>query len=319
MELIHGSPSSHSANMEVAVSRPMPILEILPPEIFRMILQFLSPLGELVLLDQALLNHRLRLFYLRTIERMPISGVKISPERSWRHEDYDFWAVNWLLSRKIISTDLYFSDFNHPSFPLLIVQSRLVLQSLSIHQETPQMMDDSLFLSLGHMPSLTSLNIFELHATRISSFIHFLSLNPRLKELSLPHHSDPSGELVYSVSQTCVNLRKLYAAGDWFGDDHVTLLTQGRLSKLEELVLLETSVQAHDSIVNILKAFPVLKSFQLDTSELSPTTKVYYLNEYALPCLKSGDPALQRLGLEGFDHVFEVRLWLFLSVLTSSS
>jgi hypothetical protein len=169
------------------------------------------------------------------------------------------------------------------------------------------MMDDSLFLSLGHMPSLNSLNIFELHATRISSFIHFLSLNPQLKELSLPHHSDPSGELVYSVSQTCVNLRKLYAEGDWFGDDHVALLTQGRLSKLEELVLLETSLQAHDSIVNILKAFPVLKSFQLDISELSPTTKAYFLNEYALPRLKSGDPELQRLGLEGFRYVFEVR------------
>jgi hypothetical protein len=100
MELIHGSPSSHSANMEVAVSRPISILEILPPEIFRMILQFLSPLRELVLLDQALLNHRLRLFYLRTIERMTISGVKISPERSWYHEDYDFRAVIWLFEQK---------------------------------------------------------------------------------------------------------------------------------------------------------------------------------------------------------------------------
>jgi hypothetical protein len=298
----------------------MSILEILPSEIFRMILQFLSPHRELVLLDTAMVNHRLRSFYLTTIEGMTINGVRISSEKSWYHED--FRAVNWLLNRKILPTQIYLSNCNPFSFPLLVDRSRLVLQCLSIHQ-TPQM-DDSLFLSLEHFPSLTSLNISSIYEDQISSFIHFLSLNPQLEELTLPdiiyylEFDSSSRELVRGISQTCINLTKFYASS-WFDDHHVALLIQGRLSKLEELDLAEASVRGHDSIVNLMKAFPDLKTLCIDTYQLSPTTKVYYLNEYALPRLRSGEPELQRLGLELFDEILEVRSWFVLSVLTSSS
>jgi hypothetical protein len=303
----------------------MSILEILPSEIFRMILQFLSPHRELVLLDTAMVNHRLRSFYLATIEGMTINdGVRISSEKSWYQED--FRAMNWLLNRKILPTQISLSHCNPFSFPLLVDRSRIVLQHLRIHQ-TPQM-DDSLFLSLGHFPSLTSLNISSIYEDQISSFIHFLSLNPQLEELILPDltsgrdvdHS--SRELVRGISQTCINLTSLTALAPWFEDDHVALLSQGRLSKLEELDIYdEAIVQEHDSIVNILNAFPLLKTFDINTAayQLSPTTKVYYLNEYALPRLRSGEPELQRLGLELFDEILEVRSWFVLSVLTSSS
>jgi hypothetical protein len=299
----------------------MSILEILPSEIFRMILQFLSPHRELVLLDTAMVNHRLRSFYLTTIEGMTINGVRISSQKSWYHED--FRAVNWLLNRKILPTQISLSNCNPFSFPLLVDRSRLVLQCLSIHQEKPQMMDNSLFLSLGRFPSLTSLNISSIHANQISSFIHFLSLNPQLENLTLPDltsgldvdHS--SRELVRGISQTCINLTRL-TASSWFEDDHVALLIQGRLSKMEELDLAEASIRGHDSIVNLMKAFPDLKTLCIDTYQLSPTTKIYYLNEYALPRLRSGEPELQRLGLELFDEILEVRSWFVLSVLTSS-
>jgi hypothetical protein len=70
-------PGKSSSDPTVLTSFPSPgpcivmsILEILPPEIFRMILQFLELPKELIHLDNAILNHRLRSFYLKTIEGM---------------------------------------------------------------------------------------------------------------------------------------------------------------------------------------------------------------------------------------------------------
>jgi hypothetical protein len=285
-------------------------LEIVPAEIFRTILQFLS-LEELLPLDNAILNHRLRSFYLGAIEGMTTGHVSF--------DDEDLLKSVWCLNRKILPTRLNFFDFNHFSYPMIIDRSRRALRSLSLSQTGRRRGDptiDSIFLFLGHFPSLTELDVSSIRLKTSSNFARFLSLNPQLKELSLPRLKNPSTEFIRDLSQACPNLTELDVSQRWFGDDFVTLLTQGRLSKLEKLDIEETSVREHDSIVNLLKAFPLLKSLRIPSFHLSMTTKVYFLNEYALPRLKSEDPQLQKFGIAGFQQVVEVR-HLFLVSLCS--
>jgi hypothetical protein len=209
------------------------------------------------------------------------------------------------LNRKILPTRLNFFGLNHFSYPMIIDRSRLVLRSLSIFPGGSDLMVNYLFLTLGHFPSLTELNA-SLVCLKTANFARFLSLHPQLKNLSLPRFT--STEFIRSISQTCNNLTELdVSRNEWFGDDCVTLLTQGRLSKLEKLDIGGTSVREHDSIVNLLKAFPFLKSLRIPSFYLSMTTKVYFLNEYALPRLKSEDQELQYLGIDGFRQVVKVR------------
>jgi hypothetical protein len=274
----------------------MSILEILPPEILRMILQFLELPKELIHLDNVILNHRMRSFYLKTIE-----GMKIS-ENVWLG---DMMSV-WLLNKKILPTALSFYDFDHFSYAVIIDRSRHVLQALSIFEHVPK--TNSLFQFLGHVSSLTHLDIFSIDSTTSSHFVHFLSLNPQLKKLSVPSLSTRSPDFIRGILQVCPNLTNLSVSRiGWFGDDCVSLLLQAGLSKLENLDISFSSVREHDSIVHLLQTFTHLKCLRIGSCLVSLNTKIYFLNEYALPRLRSGDAELQKMGLGGFHQVMKVR------------
>jgi hypothetical protein len=278
----------------------MSILEILPPEIFRIILQFLELPEELIPLDNAILNHRLRSDYLRAMYGMTLMN-DVYPGTS----KGDMELV-WLLNKRILPTSLCFFTFDQDSYPMTIDQSRLVLQSLSILNEDQKI--DALFETLGHFPSLINLDIFSIDSTTSSHFVHFLSLHPQLKKLSVPYISTPSPDFIHGILQVCPNLTNLSVSRiGWFGDDCVSLLLQAGLSKLENLVLDYTSVQQHDSIVNLLNRFPHLKCLTIEECPVSINTRVYFLNEYALPRLRSGDAELQKIGVLGVDQVVVVR------------
>jgi hypothetical protein len=273
----------------------MSILEVLPPEIFRMILQFLELPEKLIPLDNAILNHRLRSFYLQAIDGMTIKTLPYL-ERSK--------CVAWMLNKNILPTRLRFPEFDH-LYPALIDRSRLALQSLSIRHQDSKI--NSLFRFLGHFPSLTELDVKLIYSNQTFHFVHFLSLNPQLKQLSVPSLSTPSPEFIHGILQICPNLTNLSVSRiGWFGDDCVTLLLQAGLSKLENLDLSLTSVRKHDSIVRLLETFPLLKSLEICFCPVSMNTKIYFLNEYALPRLRSGDPELQKIGLDGFHQVMKV-------------
>jgi hypothetical protein len=273
----------------------MSILEVLPPEIFRMILQFLELPEKLIPLDNAILNHRLRSFYLQAIDGMTIKTLPYL-ERSK--------CVAWMLNKNILPTRLRFPEFDH-LYPALIDRSRLALQSLSIRHQDSKI--NSLFRFLGHFPSLTELDVKLIYSNQTFHFVHFLSLNPQLKQLSVPSLSTPSPEFIHGILQICPNLTNLSVSRiGWFGDDCVPLLLQAGLSKLENLDLSLTSVRKHDSIVRLLETFPLLKSLEICFCPVSMNTKIYFLNEYALPRLRSGDPELQKIGLDGFHQVMKV-------------
>jgi hypothetical protein len=282
----------------------MSVLEILPPELFRLILEFLEHPKGLIPLDNAILSHRLRPFYLNAIERMTLS-LHIGTARN-------YLTSVWLLNRKILPTSIWIFPFDHPSYLLLIERSRLVLKSLSISYSANANVD-AMLLFLGNFPHLIQLDINSINFNATSNFVRFLCANPQLEKLTVPFLNTPSREFIRDISQCCPNLKELYASkNNWFDDACVTLLIQGRLQKLEHLELGSTAVLEEASIVNILTHFPLLKSFTIRNCNFSMNTKFYFMNEYALPRWRSVDPELQLIGISGFSQVLKVRLSLSL-------
>jgi hypothetical protein len=274
----------------------MSILEILPAELFRMILQFLKIPKELTVVDNAIVNHRLRSWYLKAIDGMMIISA-------------DQGNIFWLLRKNILPSKLYLIDFDYHHLSL-IERSRQVLHSLKFNCRVDSV--SPIFLFLGHFPHLYQLTISNCLSLTSSDFIPFLKINPQLKSLSLNVRSNQSlnmTEIIQAISQSCINLTELdLSENHWFGDECVSLLTQGQLLKLDILRVGGTSIQEHESVVRILKSFPRLSSLRINECNISMNTKIYFLNEYALPRFRSPDSALQEVGAMGFrDMVVEVR------------
>jgi hypothetical protein len=272
-----------------------------------MILQFLKIPKELIVVDNAIVNHRLRSWYLKTINGMTI-------DQSYFDNQHLKISV-WLMIKNILPTKLIFRDFKHHSSIYLLERSRRVLHSL-IFQAGDSV--SRIFLAgdsvmfLGHFPHLYQLTISNCLSLTSSDFIPFLKINPQLKSLSLNVRSNQSlnmTEIIQAISQSCINLTELdLSENHWFGDECVSLLTQGQLLKLDILRVGGTSIQEHESVVRILKSFPRLSSLRINECNISMNTKIYFLNEYALPRFRSPDSALQEVGAMGFrDMVVEVR------------
>jgi hypothetical protein len=267
--------------------------EILPPELFRMIIQFLNIPKELIRFDNAILNHRLRSFYHQTIDRMPIEKCRLTTRDS---------DIIWFLNKNIIPLEISI-DHIHFNSLLLLERSRPILQSLFFYRR-PQIE----LHFLGHFPFLTQFTLYSFKSSSMPSLIRFLELNPQLESLHFPDINSLSSELISGISRFSPNLKSLdVSLNRWFGDDCVSLLIQGGLSKLETLTIPLTSVRQHDSIVNILRSFPRLKCLDATFYNFSMETNIFYLNEYALPRLMSSDRVIQEIALRGFYHVLSVR------------
>jgi hypothetical protein len=268
-----------------------------------MILQFLKIPKELIVVDNAIVNHRLRSWYLKTINGMTI-------DQSYFDNQHLKISV-WLMIKNILPTKLIFRDFKHHSSIYLLERSRRVLHSL-IFQAGDSV--SRIFLAgdsvmfLGHFPHLYQLTISNCLSLTSSNFIPFLKINPQLKALHLSVPSPNMTEIISAISQSCINLTKLdLSENQWFGDECVSLLTQGQLLKLEILDLSETSLREHDSIVNLLKSFPRLSSLRINECNISMNTKIYFLNEYVSSEIPKSRFCTPRDWCDGFFDAMMVR------------
>jgi hypothetical protein len=187
-----------------------------------------------------------------------------------------------MIKRNIKYLQISFGRFqDHENSYQLLGNSRLVVKSLSF-SGCKNTLD--LFLSERY-PLLTNFRLY------YSSFTHprliqFLSRHPQLKALEITGVNDFSVEIITGISELCPNLTSLKLNFlRLLTDGCITQLIAGNLPKLLHLDIGFTSVSEYSSIVNILKAFPLLKSLSMSGCELSLNTIMYYLNSYADPRL----------------------------------
>jgi hypothetical protein len=268
----------------------MPGFELLSPEIFRMILQHLDYPKDIIRLDNALSNHKLRPLYLQAIE-----GMIISDTAEFRQDQTRRSA--WIINKKILPLIVTVRGWNNFCALFFLSRSNLMIHTLELSYCDP--LPDSIFLTLGLFPSLTTLVLYELKRISCSvSFLRFLSLNSQLRSLTLSAIKTPAVAVISGISQSCPNLTYLNVSeNQWFGDECVSLLTKGNLQNLEQIYIFSTSVREHDSIVNLVKTFPHLKELLVPSCELSYETSIFIMNELVLPALRSNDREDQLRGI----------------------
>jgi hypothetical protein len=284
-----------------AVITCLQVMEILhflnlPEEICRIILQFLHIPRDIVHLDNAILSHQLRPFYLKALQGLIIDNL--TPEGD------NFKIPAWIINRKILARNICFAEFDHFCSLTLLERSRLVMNSLSF-LECDHLVD-SIFHFLGNFPYLIELEITRCDTVHFFPFIRFLKLHPQLRILKLCA-IETATEIISNLPQACPNLTELnLSENPWFDDDCLSLI-QGKLPKLEIFCISNTNVREYDSIFNISTSFPQLTRLEIRNCPLSMHTKIYFLNKFALPQIQSCDPNLQRLGIQELGQVIKVR------------
>jgi hypothetical protein len=178
---------------------------------------------------------------------------------------------------------------------LLLDRAKLKIDTLRLACCDP--FAESVFLCLGLFPSLTRLIIKECDFLASVSFLRFLALNPQLKSLHISKVKPLPAEVISGITRNCPNLTALnFSMNEWFGDDSLSLLTHGNLSKIEEIEISYTSVRERDSFVNIFQAFPRLKDITVIGCELSADAAICIIDQLALHRLRSSDRSDQRHG-----------------------
>jgi hypothetical protein len=261
-------------------------LRCLPPEIFRMILQYLDVPNEIRVLDEAILNHELRSLYLQSLHGMTIeefSHVIPSPQSNRKA----IVNIYWLLNKNIRPLNIRISDYLE-GILFLIFQSRFTLTTLSIdfkHSFPIKFTSD--LARIGHFPSLTSLVIDDWPETSASDFVTFCSKNTQLQSLHI-RSTDFSSEILSSFLPFCESLLKLEISyNQRFNDECIEALVTAT-PKLQWLSVAETPIQSLQSIKSILDSFSSLRYFDLTfCSELSLNAKKYYVQEFCVPMIRS--------------------------------
>jgi Leucine-rich repeat (LRR) protein len=276
-------------------------LRCLPPEIFRMVLQYLRIPSEIRALDNAILNHELRSLYLQTLNGMTLEEYHHNQRSCLTTID-----VYWMLMKNIRFLKISMEDYSEGTV-FLIFNSRHTLTSLSLCFDSshPNRISSDL-ARIGHFPSLVSLTIRSrvspTHAFPIESFC---SKNPQLETLEIKR-IHISSEIFSKTLQFCHNLTNLDVSNNqWFNDECVEMLIRN-LPKLQCLDVRDTSIESLQSIKSILDSFPSLTYHCAYESKLSLEAKKYYLQEYCIRRILSNDPQLQVSGLLGIGELITV-------------
>jgi hypothetical protein len=273
-------------------------LRCLPPEIFRMILQYLDVPNEIRVLDEAILNHELRSLYLQSLHGMTIEEFICSDETT-------VMDIFWLLEKQIRLSQIHLTKY-YEGILLLIFQSRLTLTSLTI-SFSPSF--PSGFLSdlarIGNFPSLMSFTSDNWPQSSAYEFISFCSTNPQLEDLDF--YMVVTDMMAISIFSIFIiefpHLRILnLSQNKWFNDECVEILTKAA-PKLESLDVSSTQIQSLQSIKSILDTFPSLTYLSISKCPVSVEVKKYYFREFCVRGIRSNDRQLQVNGLDEMSDI----------------
>jgi hypothetical protein len=292
------------------------LLQILPRDVFRLILQHLSP-ETLITLDLAILNHYLRQgLYLPALHGLVLPyEIIVSPSQSHRFSHphtSSYHQIHWLVHRQILVTQfVFYSSLQSCSCSLLIRHSHCVLKSLTLSSENSAVSLNECLLGLGHCPSLTSLTLTRCSSISEVTLTQFLLANSQLERLTLRDMNHLSQECGVAIAK-CLNLRSISLPSNrWMSGGVVELLARGRLRLLTALDVTLTGVTDSD-IHNLLASFPSLKHIAVEWYQLSNETLVLCWRQTVVRLLMSETLELQLVGLRNaFQILFYRREEIF--------
>jgi hypothetical protein len=134
----------------------------------------------------------------------------------------------------------------------IITRSRFTLRKLELNENVATSVED--VSQLGQFPSLISLRCESDHMSD-NTMSAILQVNPQLTNLDLSFMNLLSNQILYRISESCPNLRKLtLASNDWVTDESVRILTTG-CHQLAYLDLQETMITDEQTIFLLLNSF----------------------------------------------------------------
>jgi hypothetical protein len=235
-------------------------LAVLPLDIFRLILQYLFRHDLENFEISILVNQSLTQFYLEALQGIEIFGL-----------DYalDSRMIQWLLKRNIVLKDIKFHRLDVIGCEY-ISKSRHWIHSISLYYGHRIL---GRFAELK-CPNLTSLKINHL-TIEDQNLLKLLRLHPQLISLEIFNckiFDSGESDFFLSLFSSCSNLRHLdLSSNDWFTDDLVGVVIR-RLPFLESISFDDTALRQDQSLIDIITAYPSLKTFSFSRSYFQPET-----------------------------------------------
>lgn len=244
-----------------------------PREMFQYILQFLS-YYDLARMDMAVLNHKLRRFYLAAVDCLMIPVYFPTPRRS---RD----PLNWLLLRNIRVCEFRIERDELPELALL-QQSLSVINSIGLI--TP------IAFPIINFPKLTSLSYYSnVYCPNL------LKQNPQLEKLIIT--SCPLPQSIQGIVLACPNLTYLdVSSNHWIYDSSISLFLLGNLN-LSFFNISRTHVQEDQSISSILNSFSKIRCLIFNGCPISANLKRDCIKRLVYPALTSENLSTKMLGL----------------------
>jgi hypothetical protein len=252
------------------------IFEILPDDLFRYCLQYLS-LDEIGRLDNSMVNHATRSCYLSSLKGFERDELPIP------HFDHTS-AVSWLCSRGVRMKRISLIELNPESLEL-ISNCRFILQDLTFQSSRWNM--NSLWDQIPHCPHLHRLNFNSCASLTEEGLVSILTQNSHLKILELANLTFLNSDFISSLTETVSGLNHLsLQRNEQLTDDILPSLLQ--LKNLKSINLQRTDIN-DGTILGLMNAFPQIRFIAFSYHNMSSATVISYLREMGVRGLNSSN------------------------------
>lgn len=276
-------------------------LHDLPSDIFRSILQYL-PVQQLMKLDQATVSHNFQSLVRESVIGMTlVHNLDFYIPYGFPRPMLEYRDVNrWIIKRKCHVLTLYLRTNFGLIHDGILAESQSTLQKLLlVHDFVVQ--NPSMFSK--HFPSMRTFIATDREFTgSVEQLQSLLVANPQLESIELR-----GGQNINSycqvIGRNSPNLRHLVlrshrafddlSIANLFSDD-------SRMRSLTELSLIDTRISNPDTLHNLIKSFPLLRSLTVTSSNLSSPCRYLYWREYVLPRLQCDHGELLIMALANF-------------------
>lgn len=286
----------------------------LPPELFRIILTYIS-FQTLPILEMALLNKSIRLRYLDYLHGFEPSDWHLT-ERSICFSSACFH--DWIVSRNLKVVDLHiFLTTSFRSYHMETIQANIrSLKNLSIQSGTNNQ-HDLLLCTFPYCPSLNTLTVNNCNFFSYRDLQKILESNSQISRLKLCHVYKFTSRDVLNVVDNS-SLRELYLEMNlWVTDDIVMVILSGNL-RLDSFSVRWTRVQQDLTIQKILQRYPNIYHLAFDIAPMTPATNEYVLREVAIQSLLSRDHWRISLSLDYFYGLFQMNCNCYIDILNAN-
>jgi hypothetical protein len=237
------------------------LFEILPDDLFRLCLQFLS-FNDIGIFDNSITNHALRASYLSTIKGFMIEDLL--------EEDFTKPVITWLCSRGFVSRLIWLNELTQEGIEL-ISNCRSILEILNF--SNCENMTISLCEEIPHCPNLKYLIFDRCESLTEEGLVSILTRNPHVNSLDLMNLEFLGNDFLSFLADNVPNLHSLSLFGnDEISDDILPFLIRMKLKSTD----LRATEISEVTILGLMDAFPDIEYITFDFFHISSATMISY-------------------------------------------